>query len=200
MAANDTQTVHVQTLFSYALQPYRFDISAPQKLRIEPHSTQPFAYVVYGNGNQGDQLTIIITDTAAQSSHLEKKLVVDFTEPIDVIKRPVMADLDEPAVLIEQETSRSYELNAGRKTEITPGAQTTSYVLVIGNDRYIEDQQKQYLPSKIEVSPNYPNPFNPATTLSFTLPRQNMVSLKVYDVIGRNIATLIEEVCPAGVY
>ncbi|MFH5883380.1 hypothetical protein ACG2F4_03635 [Halalkalibaculum sp. DA3122] len=97
MAANDTQTVHVQTLFSYALQPYRFDISAPQKLRIEPHSTQPFAYVVYGNGNQGDQLTITITDTAAQSSHLEKKLVVDFTEPIDVIKRPVMADLDEPA-------------------------------------------------------------------------------------------------------
>ncbi|MFH5883379.1 T9SS type A sorting domain-containing protein [Halalkalibaculum sp. DA3122] len=104
------------------------------------------------------------------------------------------------AVLIEQETGRSYELNAGRKTEITPGAQTTSYVLVIGNDRYIEDQQKQYLPSKIEVSPNYPNPFNPATTLSFTLPRQNMVSLKVYDVIGRNIATLIEEVRPAGVY
>ncbi|MCK5087463.1 MAG: T9SS type A sorting domain-containing protein, partial [Melioribacteraceae bacterium] len=47
---------------------------------------------------------------------------------------------------------------------------------------------------------NYPNPFNPSTTISYTLPRTSMVSVKIYDVLGREVMTLLNEVQNRGVY
>jgi hypothetical protein len=47
---------------------------------------------------------------------------------------------------------------------------------------------------------NYPNPFNPKTTFTFTLPSRSFVTLKVYDLIGREIATLVNNYLFAGSY
>ena len=47
---------------------------------------------------------------------------------------------------------------------------------------------------------NYPNPFNPTTNLSFVIGHRSLVSLKVYDVLGREVATLVNEEKPAGTY
>ena len=53
-------------------------------------------------------------------------------------------------------------------------------------------------PAKLALRANYPNPFNPQTTISFDLPRSGMVELNVYDVKGRRVVTLINENMPAG--
>jgi photosystem II stability/assembly factor-like uncharacterized protein len=47
---------------------------------------------------------------------------------------------------------------------------------------------------------NYPNPFNPTTGIAFSLPSKSFVSLKIFDVIGREIATVVSEELPAGDY
>jgi hypothetical protein len=47
---------------------------------------------------------------------------------------------------------------------------------------------------------NYPNPFNPTTKINWQQPSENKVTLKVYDILGREVSTLINEVKPAGIY
>lgn len=47
---------------------------------------------------------------------------------------------------------------------------------------------------------NYPNPFNPSTKLSFVIGHLSFVTLKVYDMLGREVATLVNEAKSAGEY
>ncbi len=56
------------------------------------------------------------------------------------------------------------------------------------------------LPKEYSLDQNYPNPFNPSTKINFQIPVGGMVILKIYDVIGNQVATLIHEVKPAGNY
>ncbi|MCX7835961.1 MAG: T9SS type A sorting domain-containing protein [bacterium] len=55
-------------------------------------------------------------------------------------------------------------------------------------------------PQAIQLLPNYPNPFNASTTFSFSLPKEDWVSLKVYDLQGRLVATPVQERMSAGVH
>ncbi len=55
-------------------------------------------------------------------------------------------------------------------------------------------------PKTYELSQNYPNPFNPSTTIEFTVPKDAAVTLKIYDVLGKEVATLVNEQKPTGTY
>ena len=56
------------------------------------------------------------------------------------------------------------------------------------------------LPEIYELYQNYPNPFNPSTTISFLLPSKSFVSLKIFDLLGREVATLVSEEMLVGSY
>ncbi len=55
-------------------------------------------------------------------------------------------------------------------------------------------------PDNFELNQNFPNPFNPVTKISFQIPGQYFVSLKVYDILGNEVATLVNEKKSAGKY
>lgn len=62
------------------------------------------------------------------------------------------------------------------------------------------DEQVIELPTEYLLSQNYPNPFNPSTVISYQLPVGGNVALKVYDILGNEIATLVDVFKPAGRY
>jgi pimeloyl-ACP methyl ester carboxylesterase len=62
----------------------------------------------------------------------------------------------------------------------------------------VETSQK--IIDKFELEQNYPNPFNPSTTIQFQIPKSSFVNLKVYDILGKEVATLADEYKPAGSY
>ena len=84
---------------------------------------------------------------------------------------------------IFQDTSPKY------KAMLDFGKQTTS----------VNEYYKQ-LPLKMELRQNYPNPFNPATTINYQISSASHVTLKVYDVLGREVASLVDEFKQAGTY
>ncbi len=63
----------------------------------------------------------------------------------------------------------------------------------------VKDDYKNY-PVEISLLNNYPNPFNPSTNIEFRIPQNNVVSLKVYDVLGNEISTLVNEMKNPGNY
>jgi hypothetical protein len=56
------------------------------------------------------------------------------------------------------------------------------------------------IPDEFSLSQNYPNPFNPTTTIQYSIPTAGHVSLRVYDMIGREVEILVDEYKNAGVY
>ncbi|MDI6779969.1 MAG: alpha-amylase family glycosyl hydrolase [Bacteroidota bacterium] len=56
------------------------------------------------------------------------------------------------------------------------------------------------IPSEFRLYQNYPNPFNPATIIRYDIPTEGLVTLKIYDILGREVATLVNEVKQVGSY
>ena len=62
------------------------------------------------------------------------------------------------------------------------------------------DDANTKLPNEFSLSQNYPNPFNPSTTISYELPISGFVNLKIYDLLGREVATLVNKEQQKGNY
>ncbi|GMQ83077.1 MAG: hypothetical protein BMS9Abin05_2555 [Rhodothermia bacterium] len=56
------------------------------------------------------------------------------------------------------------------------------------------------IPKTFDLEPNYPNPFNPSTTIRYTLPHFEDVRIEVFDMVGRRVAVLVDKRMPAGSY
>lgn len=80
-----------------------------------------------------------------------------------------------------------------------------SYAMVLGGNELgrseeVEVEFTSGLPTVFALHGNYPNPFNPITTIKFDMPRQAHVKLSVYDIAGRLVKTLVDEVRPAAAH
>ncbi|CAF3802102.1 unnamed protein product [Rotaria sp. Silwood1] len=80
---------------------------------------------------------------------------------------------------------------------------------VFGNDAFLDDITSgpatgvggtpiSLIPDKFELSQNYPNPFNPTTKINFSVPKQSFVTLKIFDVTGREVANLVNDMKAPG--
>ncbi len=78
------------------------------------------------------------------------------------------------------EIASTWNQNLGLITSVTP---------IISN-----------VPDKYSLSQNYPNPFNPTTKINFAIPKSGLVTLKVYDVLGREVKSLVNEIKVTGAY
>lgn len=62
------------------------------------------------------------------------------------------------------------------------------------------EQISNNLPKEFQLEQNYPNPFNPSTSIQFALPKRLFVTLKLFDILGREVATLVDENLQPGEY
>jgi len=79
-------------------------------------------------------------------------------------------------------------------------AQIGFWAQTIGLVTSVEQIPSETIPQYFSLSQNYPNPFNPTTTIQFALPKPSSVTLKIYDILGREVLTLVDEDLQPGEY
>jgi hypothetical protein len=113
------------------------------------------------------------------------------------------------SIIVPDISNQSYNLDGlknnttyfWRVTSKTPEGETSGYSN-IGSFK-VEDgltpvQTDFILPDKFDLEQNYPNPFNPVTRITYTIPENSFVSLKIYDMLGREVKTLVNQNMNAG--
>lgn len=98
---------------------------------------------------------------------------------------PVWVDSMIYTLAFVQNDNNKEVMNSGKPSNIT----------ITGSQPYSNE-----VPAKFELLQNYPNPFNPSTHIAFTVPKDVYVSLKVYNILGNEITTLVDGNHKAGTY
>ncbi len=94
------------------------------------------------------------------------------------------------------EISGSWKVSAYDATDST-AADNASFSLTIKENVLVVDA-RYAIPDEFALHANYPNPFNPTTTISYDLPEQAQVTLGIYDILGKQIKTLVNQSQDAG--
>lgn len=91
----------------------------------------------------------------------------------------------------------SYRITA--KINGVPQVPTTN-VVTVAVYNIEKNSAEVIMNNEYDLSNNYPNPFNPTTIISYSLQNEGLVIIKVYDVLGNEVAVLVNEVKPEGNY
>lgn len=135
--------------------------------------------------------------------------VVTATSSDNVITGYAITDA-EGAFKIEGLTKGNYNIQASlvnyvsKNESVTVGSSRSTQVLNFAmkpaSVTSVYEKPKLSIPEKLQLVQNHPNPFNPSTIITFTLPNSENVVLKVYNIIGQEVVTLVSGRLNAGTY
>ena len=163
-------------------------------------STNPLAVTINGNKNITanfaiNRYTVTLTASPKNGGTVSGSGIYDYGSSVTIAavaknitgSKFQFINWTENGIEISKNTSYTFNITAN-KNLIANFLDITS----------VEDEGG--IPTKFVLSQNYPNPFNPSTTIRYNLPKEAMVSIKVYDMLGREMKTLIKEYKSAGSY
>jgi len=113
----------------------------------------------------------------------------DRTNITPTVNVPSDADGSELHIILELRDSGDPSLYAYRRV-----------IIHVSDNTSIEELKSDIIPKTLKLHQNYPNPFNPETAFNYELPYNSFVTFKIYDVLGQQVITLVDEKQPAGKY
>ncbi len=102
--------------------------------------------------------------------------------------------------LLDERLKKFYDLKDQNEISISGNHHNNEFKLLIGNQEFINLYKSINTPTEFALYQNYPNPFNPETSIKYSIGKKQFVSLKVYDILGNLVTTLVNEEQPPGFY
>lgn len=132
-------------------------------------------------------------------SHLSYQ--VEYSKSEDFNNSVKVNGINEPFVKVENLDANSkyyWRINSSTNNITKPVYSSVGSFSTGGNVTDVEEEN--VIPNKYSLEQNYPNPFNPTTRITYSLPQNSFVALKIYDILGREVKTLINNEVNAGTH
>jgi uncharacterized protein (TIGR02145 family) len=101
---------------------------------------------------------------------------------------------------VDKRKSKQQKLMGLTPLKVAAKNSSSDFSITVRKKNAVSNEISTEVPQALTLHQNYPNPFNPSTQITFEVPNQTKVRLAVYDLLGREVAILIDEVRPAGNY
>ena len=177
----------VLTVAPSAAQPAKSDLAAAWLTPSGAYAV-PFA-------SQGNVLELTVANPTDESISAVRVAVVEapawmVVEPLEIVFEEVVAGAEALA---------RFSFSVGQAAPV--GQAATLHLTITSGGAILGEKQilvEAEAPKEIALHGNYPNPFNPRTTISYALPAASQVDLRIYDLLGREVARLVSGEQAAG--
>jgi hypothetical protein len=172
-------------------------------------------YLIGTSGNSGSDLLVLkksfrdtlwtTTHSAISASFIPEDMAIYYDYDLFICGNDgkIFASIDDGSNWLEQNTGVNYNLNSiafGYNTPVGYSVGDNGTILFTSNGGGINSVGEIIQPDEIVLYQNYPNPFNPSTNIEYKLNSRQYIQLKIFDVLGNEITTLVNEEQPAGTY
>jgi photosystem II stability/assembly factor-like uncharacterized protein len=135
-----------------------------------------------GDGQTWD---IVLQHPAGEASRLTVENMENIPEGFDV-------------VIVDSRSGVMLKPDAHSSVAIPAGKGSSNYSVIVGRQSYIRSRTESFVPQQYVLHQNYPNPFNPTTAIRFGITDDALVLIKVYDLLGREVATVVNGLLMSG--
>ena len=154
------------------------------------HPVYSNSYYITGSGNNWD---VRFTAKQIQTN------TVFFKMPVEV-KISFSSGLDTTIRVMNDVNNQTFVWNFSRQPTLLTFDPNANIVLKQASLIVSAENTSELIPYEYELKQNYPNPFNPSTVINYSIPVSSYVSLKVYDILGKEVITLVNQHQDAGSY
>ncbi len=102
--------------------------------------------------------------------------------------------------LVDESRARSADLRFTGSYAFTPSTDVSKFTVLVGTPDAVSKELASVLPTEFALGANYPNPFNPSTTIPVAVPTASRIALRVYNILGQEIRTVFEGAVEGGRY
>lgn len=104
------------------------------------------------------------------------------------------------AYLVDEKLNNEIKISEDMIIKIPSNSTIINYKFMIGSQQFIEENKGNLTPTSFALYQNYPNPFNPATTIRYSVPKESKVTIKIFDLLGKEVSFLDEGLKSPGNY
>jgi len=103
-------------------------------------------------------------------------------------------------VLINEDNSVPVDLRQHASVAFQPARKVTAMKILVGTKEFVDREVSKLLPAEFDLAQNFPNPFNPVTSIGVKLPQESSIRLEVYSILGQRVKVLADGQFAAGTH